>query len=93
MRYKIINRAGSRDIFSGGVKYYLVRNEILPTNDSQLAEDAGKLPLINVINDLSEYEEMNFFKLKKIAKDKGIESDKHTTKKEIIIRLSEVKIK
>jgi len=52
MRYKIINRAGSRDIISGGVKYYLIRNEIILTNDSQLAEDAGKLPLINVINDL-----------------------------------------
>jgi hypothetical protein len=25
MRYKIINRAGSRDIFSGGVRYYLAR--------------------------------------------------------------------
>jgi len=33
MRFKIINRAGSRDIFSGGVRYYLVRNEIFPTND------------------------------------------------------------
>lgn len=93
MRYKIINRAGSRDIFSGGVKYYLVRNEVLPTNDPQLAEDAGKLPFINVINDLSEYEAMNFFKLKKIAKDKGIDFDKKTKKKEIINRLSEVKIK
>ena len=93
MRYKIINRAGSRDIFSGGVKYYLVRNEVFPTNDPQLAEDAGKLPFINVVKDLSEYEEMNFFKLKKIARDKGIESDKKTTKKEIINRLSEVKIK
>lgn len=93
MRYKIINRAGSRDIISGGVKYYLVRNEVFPTNDPQLAEDAGKLPFISVIKDLSEYEAMNFFKLKKIAKEKGIESDKKTTKKEIINRLSEVKIK
>jgi len=91
MRYKIINRAGSRDIFSGGVKYYLVRNGIFHTNDSQLAGDAGKLPFISVINDLSEYEEMNFFKLKKIAKEKGIEVDKHIKKKEIINRLSEVK--
>ena len=91
MRYKIINRAGSRDIFSGGVRHYLVRNEVFPTNDPQLAEDAGKLPFITVINDLSEYEEMNFFKLKKIAKEKGIEFDKKTKKKEIINRLSEVK--
>ncbi|GAH87002.1 unnamed protein product, partial [marine sediment metagenome] len=51
MRYKIINRAGSRDIFSGGVKHYLARNEIFPTNDPQLAGDAGKLPFINVIKD------------------------------------------
>lgn len=93
MRYKIINRAGSRDIFSGGVRYYLARNETFPTNDPQLAGDAGKLPLITVINDLSEYEAMNFFKLKKIAKEKGIESDKKTTKKEIINKLSEVKIR
>jgi len=91
MRYKIINRAGSRDIFSGGVRYYLARNEILPTNDPQLAEDANKLPLISVVNDLSEYEAMNFFKLKKIAKGKGIEFDKKIKKKELINRLSEVK--
>lgn len=91
MRYKIINRAGSRDIFSGGVRYYLARNEILPTNDPQLAGDAGKLPFISVVKYLSEYEAMNFFKLKKIARDKGIEFDKKTKKKEIINRLSEVK--
>jgi len=36
---------------------------------------------------------MNFFKLKKIAKEKGIEFDKKTTKKEIINKLSEVKIR
>jgi len=91
MRYKIINRAGSRDIFSGGVRYYLARNEILPTNDPQLAGDAGKLPFISVIKDLSDYEVMNFFKLKKIAKEKGIEFNKKSTKKEIINKLSEVK--
>ena len=51
MRYKIINWAGSRDIFSGGVRYYLARNEIFPTNDPRLAEDAGKLPFISVVND------------------------------------------
>ena len=91
MRFKIINRAGSRDIFSGGVKYYLARNEILPTNDPQLAEDAGRLPFISVVKDLSDYEEMNFFKLKKIAREKGIKFDKHIKKKELINRLSEVK--
>jgi len=91
MRYKIINRAGSRDIFSGWVKHYLARNEIFPTNDPQLAEDAGKLPFISIINDLSDYEKMNFFKLKKIAKEKGIEFDKHIMKKELINKLSEVK--
>jgi len=91
MRYKIINRAGSRDIFSGGVRYYLTRNEIFPTNDPQLAEDAGKLPFLSIVKDLSEYEEMNFFKLKKIAKEKGIEFDKKIKKKELINRLSEVK--
>jgi len=91
MRYKIINRAGSRDIFSGGIRYYLARNETFPTNDPQLAEDAGKLPFISVVKDLSDYEEMNFFKLKKIAKEKGIEFDKKIKKKELINRLSEVK--
>jgi len=45
MQFKIINRAGSRDIFSGGIRYYLARNETFPTNDPQLAGDAGKLPL------------------------------------------------
>jgi len=35
--------------------------------------------------------EMNFFKLKKIAKGKGIEFDKKIKKKELINRLSEVK--
>jgi len=44
MRFKIVNRAGFWDIFSGGVKYYLARNKILPTSDPQLAKDAGKLP-------------------------------------------------
>jgi len=44
MRFKIVNRTGFWDIFSGGVKYYLARNEILPTSDPQLAKEAGKLP-------------------------------------------------
>jgi len=91
MRFKIINRAGSRDIFSGGIKYYLARNEIFPTNDPQLAEEANKLPFISVVKDLSDYKEMNFFKLKKIAKEKGIEFDKKITKKELIKKLNEVK--
>jgi len=93
MRYKIINRAGSRDIFSGGVRYYLTRNEIFPTSDPQLAGDANKLPFISVVKDLSDYEEMNFFKLKKITREKGIEFDKKIRKKELINRLSEVKIR
>ena len=46
---------------------------------------------MSVVKDLSEYEEMNFFKLKKIAKEKGIEFDKKIRKKELINRLSEVK--
>lgn len=90
MRYKIINRAGSRDIFSGGVRYYLARNEIRKTTDSKFAEAAGKLPFISVVKDLSEYEATNFFKLKKVAKEKGIEFDKKIKKKELINRLSEV---
>jgi hypothetical protein len=48
-------------------------------------------PFISVVKDLSEYEEMNFFKLKKIAKEEEIEFDKHIKKKELINRLSEVK--
>jgi len=48
-------------------------------------------PFISVVKDLSDYENMNFFKLKKIAKGKGIEFDKEIKKKELINRLSEVK--
>ena len=91
MRYRIINRAGSRDIFSGGIRYYLARKEIRETTDSKFAEEASKLPFISVVKDLSNYEGMNFFKLKKIAKEKGIEFDKTIKKKELINKLSEVK--
>lgn len=56
MRFKIINRQVFGDIFSSGVKYYLARNEILPTNDPQLAEDAGKPPFLSIVKDISEYE-------------------------------------
>ncbi|GAH66013.1 unnamed protein product [marine sediment metagenome] len=57
----------------------------------QIVGRCKQTAFISVIKDLSEYEAMNSFKLKKIAKGKGIEFDKKIKKKELINRKSEVK--
>jgi len=84
MLWKIQNFGKSTDIFVDGTKYFISRGETWPTNSERLAEEAAKLPYMKVIE---LYEEMNYFDLLKIAKQRGIEIKKKRIKKRELIEI------
>ena len=81
MLYKIQNSGASMDIFVDGVRYFISRGETWPTNNKALADEAAKFPNIQVVE---LYEEMNYFELLKIARQRGIEIKKTIKKNELV---------
>ena len=59
---------------------------MIETEDKDMADALSAYPYVDVITEVKDedYKNMNFFKLKKIARDKGIEFDKHIKKKELV---------
>jgi len=90
--YQIYNFGNSVSIPYKGMNIFVAKNQFMNV-DKEMAEALSATPYINIVktehND--DYENMNFLELKKLAKDKGIELSKKTTKKELIKLLSEVR--
>ncbi len=93
MLYRIKNYGNSRSLPYKGMNIFVTKNQMIETEDKEMADALSAFPCLDIIKtiDKENYEKMNFFKLKKIAKGRGIEFDKKVKKKEIINRLSEVK--
>ena len=93
MVYKIYNYSNSRKFPYKGMNIFIAKKQMIETEDKDMADALSAYSYIDVITELKDedYDNIHFFKLKKIAKDKGIEFDKHINKKELINRLSEVK--
>ena len=81
MLYKIQNTGQAIDLFVDGVQYFIARHEIKNTENDNLVEEARKYAGIRVIE---LYEEMNYFELLKMAKQRGIEIEKKVKKNELV---------
>lgn len=93
MLYKIYNYGNSRNLPYKGMSIFIAKKQMIETEDKEMADALSAYPYIDVITEVKDedYDNIHFFKLKKVAKEKGIEFDKHIKKKELINRLSEVK--
>jgi len=81
MLYKIQNTGQAVDLFVDGVQYFISRHEIKNTENENLVEEAKKYAGIRIIE---LYEEMNYFELLKIARQRGIEIKKKVKKNELV---------
>lgn len=81
MLYKIQNTGQAIDLFVDGVQYFISRHEIKNTENDNLVKEARKHASIRVIE---LYEEMNYFELLKMAKQRGIEMKKRVKKNELV---------
>lgn len=93
MLYRIKNYGNSRSLPYKGMNIFVTKNQMIETEDKEMADALSAFPCLDIVEtvDKENYEKINFFKLKKLARDKGIGFDKKTKKKELINRLNEVK--
>ena len=81
MLWRIQNFGNQVDIFVDGILYFISKYDTKITDDRRFAEEARKFPNIRVIE---LYEEMNYFELLKMAKQRGIEIEKKVKKNELV---------
>lgn len=86
MLYRIKNYGNSRSLPYKEMNIFVTKNQVIETEDKEMADTLSAFPCLDIIKtiDKENYEEMNFFKLKKLAKGRGIEFDKKIKKKELI---------
>lgn len=85
MLYGIQNFGLPKDVIVNGVKYFISRNQLVKTNNKEFAFEAGKLHNVEVTELLGE---MNYFELRKIAKERGIEVNRNIKKDELVSLLN-----
>ena len=83
MLYKIHNFGISKDIIVKGKLFFLTKGADVTTEDEDFAREAAKFLEVEVTE---VYEKMNYFELRKIAKEKNIKF-KNTIKKEQLLKL------
>ena len=81
MLYRIQNFGPSKDVIVKGVKIYLTRNQRIDTDDAEFAKEAAKHPNVDVEELL---DQINYFDLRKIAQERGIEIEGKVKKNELI---------
>jgi len=81
MLYRIQNFGPPKDVIVDGVKYFLGRNKRIDTDNHKFAAEAAKLPRVDVTELL---EEINYFELRKIAKERGLEVKRNIRKNELV---------
>lgn len=85
MLYRIQNFGLPKDVTVNGIKYFISRNKLIETDDEQFAFEAAKLRNVEVTE---AYDEVNYFELRKIAKQRGIEIKRNIKKNDLISLLN-----
>lgn len=85
MLYRIQNFGIPKDVTVNGVKYFIGRNKLIETDNEQFALEAAKLRNVEVTK---AYDEVNYFELRKIAKQRGIEIKRNIKKNDLISLLN-----
>jgi len=85
MLYRIQNFGLPKDVTVNGVKYFISRNKLIETDNEQFAFEAAKLHNVEVTK---AYDEVNYFELRKIAKQRGIEIKRNIKKNDLISLLN-----
>jgi len=72
---------------------FIAKKQMIETEDKEMAGALSAYPYIDVITEVKDddYDGIHFFKLKKIARDKGIELHPKIKKKELIELLDKVR--
>lgn len=86
MLYKIFNCGNSRNLPYKGMSIFIAKKQMITTEDKGMADALSAYPYIDVITEVKDenYDGIHFFKLKKIAQEKGIELYPKIKKKELI---------
>ncbi|MBA7542917.1 hypothetical protein ES705_35242 [subsurface metagenome] len=76
--YRLYNYGNSRTFPYKGMNIFVAKSQFIDIEDKEMAEGLSAFPYLDIVEttENENYEKMNFFKLKKLARDKGIEFDK-----------------
>lgn len=93
MLYKIYNYGNSRNLPYKGMSIFIAKKQMIPTEDKDMADALSAYPYIDVITEVKDedYDSIHFFRLKKIAREKGIELHPRIKKIELIKLLDKVR--
>jgi len=93
MLYKIYNYGNSRNLPYKGMSIFIAKKQMIPTEDKDMADVLSAYPYIDVITEVKDkdYDNIHFSKLKKIAREKGIELHPRIKKIELIKLLDKVR--
>lgn len=93
MLYKIYNYGNSRNLPYKGMSIFIAKKQMIPTEDKDMADALSAYPYIDVISEVKDedYDNIHFSKLKKIAREKGIELHPRIKKTELIKLLDKVR--
>lgn len=81
MLYKIHNFGNSKDVIVKGKLFFLTKNADITTDNEDFATEAAKYLEVEVTE---LYEKMNYFELRKIAKEKKIKFKNNIKKDELM---------
>jgi hypothetical protein len=84
--YEICNYGNSRALPYKGMNIFLGKNQSIKTEDKDMVDILSSYPYLEVreIKENIDYKDMNFWKLKKIAKEQGLELTRNVKKFELI---------
>jgi hypothetical protein len=93
MLYKIYNYGNSRNLPYKGMSIFIAKKQMIPTEDKDMADALSAYPYIDVLTEITDedYDDIHFSKLKKIAREKGIELHPKIKKIELIKLLDKVR--
>jgi len=93
MLYKIYNYGNSRNLPFKGMSIFIAKNKMISTKDKDMADALSAYPYIDVLTEVTDedYDDVHFSKLKKIAREKGIELHPKIKKIELIKLLDKVR--
>ncbi|MBA7555497.1 hypothetical protein ES705_48161 [subsurface metagenome] len=93
MVYRLYNYGNSRSLPYKGMNVFVAKNQFIDTEDKEMADALSAFPCLDIILtiDKENYEKMNFFSLKKLAKEKGLGLSPKIKKKELIELLNETR--
>ncbi|MBA7622810.1 hypothetical protein ES703_30197 [subsurface metagenome] len=93
MLYKIYNYGNSRNLPYKGMSVFIAKKQMIPTKDKDMADALSAYPYIDVLTEVTDedYDAIHFSKLKKIAREKGIELHPKIKKIELIKLLDKVR--